>query len=319
MQAIVQRRYGAPDVLALEEIARPVPSDGQALVRVRAASVFFGDHRVLRGSPFVLRLATGLRRPKQPVPGLDVAGVVEAVGGGVTTLKPGDEVFGWTRGSLAEYTCAPADQLVSKPTNLTFAEAASVPETAMTALQGLRDQGRVEAGQHVLVIGASGGCGTFAVQLAKAFGAEVTGVCSTRNVELVRSIGADHVVDYTHEPVTGLGQRFDVIYQAAGTDSPRRLRRLLTPTGTLVLSNGSGRFAGIDRIIQAAVLSPFVRQRLAVYMTRENHADLLVLRDLLEAGTIRPVIDRTYPLRDAAEAFRYLEAGHASGKVVIAV
>jgi NADPH:quinone reductase-like Zn-dependent oxidoreductase len=319
MQAIVHRRYGAPDVLALEEIERPVPEASQALVRVRAASVFFGDWRVLRGSPFVVRFAAGLRRPKQPVPGIDVAGVVEAVGPGVTSLRPGDEVFGWTSGALAEFTCAPADQFVAKPTNLTFAEAASVPEAAVTALQGLRDHGRVRPGQHVLVIGASGGCGTFAVQLAKAFGAEVTGVCSTRNLELVRSIGADHVIDYTRASVLQTQGRFDVIYQAAGTDSPRQLRHLLTPTGTLVLSNGSGRFAGIDRIVQALVLSPFVGQRLAVYVTRENRGDLLVLRDLLEAGTIRPVIDRTYQLRQAPEAFRYLEAGHTSGKVVIAV
>ena len=320
MQAIVQRRYGAPaDVLALEEIERPEPATGQVRIRVRAASVFFGDWRILRGSPFLLRFATGLRRPSNPVPGMDVAGVVDAVGPGVTSLEPGDEVFGWTTGSLAEFACAPADQFVAKPANLSFEEAASVPEAAMTALQGLRDVGRVQAGHKVLVIGASGGCGTFAVQLAKAFGAEVIGVCSTRNLELVRSIGADHVIDYTSEDVLATAGRFDVIYQAAGTASPRRLRRLLTPTGTLVLSNGSGRFAGIDRIVQALVLSPFVRQRLAVYVTKENRDDLLALRELLEAGTIRPVIDRTYPLGQAPEAFRYLEAGHARGKVVIAI
>lgn len=319
MQAIVQHRYGGPSVLAMEEIDRPTPGAGEVLVRVRAASVFFGDWRIVRGSPFVIRFSTGLLRPKQPVPGIDVAGVVEAVGPDVTTLRPGDEVFGWTSGALAEYACGPADQFVTKPANLTFDEAASVPEAGLTALQGLRDQGRVAPGQRVLVIGASGGCGTFAVQLAKAFGAEVTAVCSTRNIDLVRSIGADHVVDYTRERVVDLRERFDVIYQAAGTDSPRRLRRLLTPAGTLVLSNGSGRFAGIDRIIQAILMSPFVRQRLAVYVTRENRADLLVLRELLEAGTIRPVIDRTYPLRQAPDAFRYLEAGHTSGKVVIAI
>jgi NADPH:quinone reductase-like Zn-dependent oxidoreductase len=319
VQAIVQRRYGAPEILALQEIERPEPEPGQVRVRVHAASVFFGDWRILRGSPFVIRFATGLRRPKQPVPGIDVAGVVDAVGADVTTLRSGDEVFGWTSGALAEYTCAPAEQFVTKPTNLTFQEAASVPETAMTALQGLRDEGHVKAGDKVLVIGASGGCGTFAVQLAKAYGAEVTGVCSTRNLDLVRSIGADHVIDYTREDLLAVQERYDVIYQAAGTDSPRRLRRILTPNGTLVLSNGSGRLAGIDRIVQALVLSPFVSQRMAVYVTKENRDDLLALRDLLEDGTIRPVIDRTYPLSQAPEAFRYLEAGHARGKVVIAV
>lgn len=319
MQAIVQHRYGSPDVLALREVDRPVPAPGQVLVRVHAASVFFGDWRVMRGSPFVLRFATGLRRPKNPIPGIDVAGVVEEVGAGVTALRPGDEVFGWTAGSLAEYACGDADQFIPKPANLTLAEAATVPEAGMTALQGLRDQGRVGPGQRVLIIGASGGVGTFAVQIAKALGAEVTGVCSTRNLELVRSIGADHVIDYAKADVTALDARYDVIFQAAGTDSPARLRRILTPTGTLVLSNGQGRMAGIDRIVKALVLSPFVRQRLAVFVTKEHRADLEALKSLIEAGKVRPVIDRSYPLRDAPEAVRYLEAGHTQGKVVITV
>ncbi len=319
MQAIVQHRYGSPDVLALREVDRPVPAPGQVLVRVHAASVFFGDWRVMRGSPFVLRFATGLRRPKNPIPGIDVAGVVEEVGAGVTALRPGDEVFGWTAGSLAEYACGDADQFIPKPANLTLAEAATVPEAGMTALQGLRDQGRVGPGQRVLIIGASGGVGTFAVQIAKALGAEVTGVCSTRNLELVRSIGADHVIDYTQADITALDARYDVIFQAAGTDSPGRLRRILTPTGTLVLSNGQGRMAGIDRIVKALVLSPFVRQRLAVFVTKEHRADLEALKSLIEAGKVRPVIDRSYPLRDAPEAVRYLEAGHTQGKVVITV
>jgi NADPH:quinone reductase-like Zn-dependent oxidoreductase len=319
MKAIVQRRYGPPETLRLEEVDRPSVGDGDVLIRVQAAAVFFGDWRVIRGSPFVLRLATGLRRPRNPIPGLDVAGVVEAVGSGIDDLRPGDEVFGWVAGAFAEYASAPRDHFVRKPKALTFQEAASVPEAALTALQGLRDHGRVEPGQRVLIIGASGGVGTFAVQIAKALGAEVTGVCSTRNLELVRSIGADHLIDYTREDVTRTGRRYDVIYQGAGTDSPGRLRQLLTERGTLVLSDGQGRFAGIDRIVKAKLLSPFVRQRLVVYVTKENQADLVAIAELIEAGRIRPVIDRTYPLTAVPEAVRYLEAGHTQGKVVITI
>jgi NADPH:quinone reductase-like Zn-dependent oxidoreductase len=318
MQAIVQRRYGGPEVLRLEDVPIPTPGAGEVLVAVRASAIYFGDWRVMRGSPFVIRFATGLRRPKQATPGLDLAGVIEAVGEGVDDLAVGDEVFGWTAGSLAEYALTPAANLVRKPAALSFAEAAAVPEAAMTALQGLRDQGRIRAGQRVLVIGASGGVGTFAVQIAKAFGATVTGVASTRNLELVRAIGADDVVDYTHADVTRLDERrYDVIFQAAGTHSPMALRRILAPDGTLVLSSGQGRFAGIDRILAATLLRPFVRQRMAVFVTRENREDLLAVRDLLESGAVRPVIDRTYHLPNASEALRYLEAGHARGKVVI--
>ncbi len=317
MQAIVQHRYGGPEVLGVEELERPTPGPGLVLVRVRASAIFFGDWRLMRGSPFVIRFATGLRRPKNPVPGLDLAGVVEAVGDGVEDLRPGDEVFGWAAGSLAEYALTPATQVAPKPAGLSYEEAAAVPEAAMTALQGLRDHGRVQPGQRVLVIGASGGVGTFAVQIAKALGATVTGVASTRNLDLVRSIGADAVVDYTRDDVTRLDDRYDVIFQGAGTQSPMALRRILTEDGTLVLSNGQGRLAGIDRILAATLLNPFVRQRLVVYVTHENRDDLLAVRDLIDAGAVRPVIDRTYPLADAAEAMQYLEAGHTRGKVVI--
>jgi NADPH:quinone reductase-like Zn-dependent oxidoreductase len=318
MRAIVQDRYGPPEVLRLEEVATPEPARGEVLVRVRAASIFYGDWRAIRGSPAIIRTATGLRRPRHRIPGIDLAGVVEAVGPDVTGLRVGDGVFGWAHGALAEYACAPAIQLAAKPATLTFEEAAAVPEAGMTALQGLRDAGRVTTGQRVLIIGASGGVGTFAVQIARALGAtHVTAVCSTRNVDLVRSLGADEIIDYTREDPTRRAERWDVIFQGAGTVGPNRLRRLLTPTGTLVLSNGQGRAAGIDRIIAATLLSPFVGQRLVAFLTRENEADLLALRDLIESGAVRPVIDRCYPLTESIAAIRYLEAGHTQGKVVI--
>jgi len=319
MKAIVHRRYGPPDLLRLEDLPKPEPGPGEVLVRVRAASVFAGDWHIVRGAPFLMRLATGLRRPRNLIPGIDLAGVVEGVGPGVTDLRSGEEVFGFASGSLAELVCVPADHLVRKPRNLTLEEAATVPEAGMTALQGLRDHGRVQAGQRVLVIGASGGVGTFAVQIAKALGAEVTGVCGPANVELVRSIGADHVIDYTRTDVTTPGERYDVILQLAGTASPGRLRRAIVPGGTLVLSSGDGRIAGLDRIVAASLLNPFVRERLAVFVTKENGADLATLSDMIQAGQVRPVIDRTYPLAEAGEALRYLEAGHARGKVVIAI
>jgi len=319
MKAIVHRRYGPPDVLTLEELPRPEPGPGEVLVRVRAASVFAGDWHVVRGAPFFVRFETGLRRPRNPIPGIDLAGVVEGTGPEVTDLRTGDEVFGFASGSLAELVCVPADHLARLPRNLTFEQAAAVPEAGMTALQGLRDQGRVRAGQRVLVIGASGGVGTFAVQIAKALGAEVTGVCGPANAELVRSIGADHVVDYTRTDVTTAAARYDVILQLAGTASPRRLRRALEPGGTLVLSSGEGRLAGVDRILAAIVLNPFVRERIAVFVTKENGTDLGILADMLAAGQVTPVIDRTYPLAKAGEALAYLEAGHARGKVVVAI
>jgi NADPH:quinone reductase-like Zn-dependent oxidoreductase len=319
MKAIVHRRYGPPAALELEELPRPDPGNGEVRVRVRAASVFAGDWHIVRGAPFFVRFATGLRRPRNPIPGIDLAGVVEAAGPGVTDLQVGDEVFGFAAGTLAELVCVPAGQLVPRPSNLSLEEAATVPEAGMTALQGLRDQGRVQPGQRVLVIGASSGVGTFAVQIAKALGAEVTGVCGPTNLELVRSIGADHVVDYTRTDPATTGERYDVILQLAGTASPRHLRRALVPGGTLVLCNGQGRVAGVDRILAATLLNPFVRERLAVFVTNENGADLATLAGMIEAGQVRPVIDRTYPLADAADALAYLEAGHARGKVVIAV
>ena len=319
MKAIVHRRYGPPELLALEELPTPQPGPGEVRVDVRAASVFAGDWHVVRGAPFFVRLATGLRRPRNPVPGIDVAGLVNAIGSGVTDFVVGDEVFGFAAGSLAESVCVRADQLVALPANLSLAEAATLPETGMTALQALRDHGRVHAGQRVLIIGASGGVGTFAVQIAKALGAEVTGVCGPTNLDLVRSIGADHVVDYTLTDVATADARYDVIVQLAGTASPRRLRRALAPGGTLVLSSGQGRLSGIDRVVTAILLNPFVRERLAVFVTRENGADLATLAGLVASGQVRPVIDRTYALADAADALRYLEAGHARGKVVIAV
>ena len=319
MKAIVHRRYGPPDVLGLEELPSPEPGPGEVRVRVRAASVFAGDVYVVHGAPFFVRFATGLRRPRNLIPGIDLAGIVDAAGPGVTDLRPGDEVFGFAAGSLAELVCVPAGQLVRRPANLSLEEAATVPEAGLTALQGLRDHGRVQPGHRVLVIGASGGVGTFAVQVAKALGAEVTGVCGPANLELVRSIGADHVVDYTRTDVTTAGERYDVILQLAGTASPRRLRHALVPGGTLVLSNGTGRLAGVDRILAATILNPFVRERLVVFTTKENGADLATLAGMIAAGQVRPVIDRTYPLAAAAEAMRYLEAGHARGKIILAV
>jgi NADPH:quinone reductase-like Zn-dependent oxidoreductase len=319
VKAVIQERYGSPELLELREVDRPVVGADDVLVRVRAASITVADWRIVRGSPTFMRLATGMRRPKHPVPGTDVAGEVEAVGSSVTSLQPGDAVFGWCHGALAEYACAREDHFVTKPARLTFEQAATIPEAGCTALQGLRDQGRVGAGQTVLVIGASGGVGTYAVQIARALGAEVTGVCGARNVELVRSLGAHHVVDYTREDVTRRDQRYDVIFQLAGTHAPSVLRRLLTPTGTLVLSSGQGRVAGIDRIVKAMVASPFVRQRHAVWVALPNHENLVTLKGLIDAGQVTPVIDRTYPLSEASTAVGYVEAGHTRGRVAVAV
>ena len=281
-----------------------------------------GRH-VMTGLPYPIRLAGyGLRAPKNPVIGSDVAGVVEAVGKNVTRFQPGDEVFGIGKGSYAEYVCAREDKLAPKPANLTFEQAAVISISGLTALQGLRDHGRVEPGQKVLVIGASGGVGTYAVQLAKAFGAHVTGVCSTTKVEMVRSIGADHVIDYTREDFADGEQRYDLILDIGGNSSLARLRRALTPKGTLVITGGEtdGRWlGGTDRQLRALALSPFVSQKLGTFVARENYEDMIVLKELVEAGKVAPVIDRTYQLSEVPEAIRYLEEGRAKGKVVITV
>lgn len=321
MKAIVYCDYGGPEVLRLETIAKPACADDQILVKVRAASVNPLEWHFMRGTPYVGRLGMGLRKPKVTRLGVDVAGRVEAAGPNVTLFKPGDEVFGSARGALAEYACASERRLVLKPDNLTFAQAASVPVAAVTALQGLRDAGKVKPGQRVLINGASGGVGTFAVQIAKSMGAHVTGVCSTRNVAMVRSIGADEVIDYTKEDFTKSGGRYDVILDMVGSHSLSAFRRILNPEGTYVMVGGpSGRWvAPLDRAIGAKVFSWFVSQHMSMLMAELNKDDLGVLRDLLRAGKVKPVIDRTYTLSQVPEAIRYLEAGHAQGKVVIAV
>jgi len=323
LKAITYHRYGSPDVLELQEVDEPVVNDDEVLVRVRAASANPRDWHFMRGLPSIMRLQFGLRRPKSSLLGSDMAGQVEAVGKNVTRFRPGDEVFAHVlAGGFAESTSVPEEVLGLKPANLTFEQAAAVPLAALTALQGLRDHGRIQPGQKVLIIGAAGGVGTFAVQLAKSFGADVTGVCSTRNIGLVRSIGADHVIDYTQEDFTERGQKYDLILQLAGTRSPSDCRRALTSKGTLLLSSGEsdGRWIGpIDRIIKAVVLSPFVSQRLVSFEAKGSREDLQVLKELIEAGKVMPVIDRTYPLSDLPAAIRYLEEGHARGKVVITV
>jgi NADPH:quinone reductase-like Zn-dependent oxidoreductase len=323
MKAIVQDEYGPPDVLELREIDKPVVEDDQVLVRVHASSANPADWHFMRGVPYIMRPQSGLGKPKNSVLGRDIAGRVEAVGKDVTRFRPGDEVFANVEtGGFAEYACVSEGLLAPKPPNLTFEQAAAVPLAALTALQGLRDAGRVQPGQKVLIIGASGGVGTFAVQIAKSFGADVTGVCSTRNLEMVRSLGADHVIDYTQDDFTQNGRKYDLIFQLAGTRSPSECRRALTSQGTLVLSSGEsdGRWLGpVDRIIKAVVLSPFVSQKLGTFLAKPNKEDLQFLKELIEAGKVTPVIDRTYSLSEVPEAIRYLEEGHARGKVVITV
>jgi NADPH:quinone reductase-like Zn-dependent oxidoreductase len=322
MQAIVQDRYGAPEeVLALREIDPPAVEAGAVLVRVHAAAVGRGDWLLARGLPYVARVGYGLRAPKHRVAGLEVAGRVAAVGGGVTRFRPGQEVFGWGHGAFAEYAAVAAGALAPKPATLTLEEAAAVPISAFAALQALRDAGRVRAGQRVLIVGASGGVGTFAVQLAKAFGAAVTAVCSTRHVDLVRTLGADDVVDYTREGLTARGRRYDLILDVAGNRPLAELRRALTPAGTLVFVGGSGGpwLMGMGRTVRALAVAPFVRQRLRPFFSKENQADLVALSGLIEAGKVTPVIGRTYPLRATPEAVRALGAGHGQGKTVIAV
>ncbi len=323
MKAIVRDEYGPPDVLELRDIEKPGIGDEEVLVHVHAAGVDRGVWHVMTGLPYPIRLAGyGLRAPTNPIIGSDVAGVVEAVGENVTRFQPGDEVFGIGKGTFAEYALAREDKLAPKPANLTFEQAAVVAISGSTALQGLRDHGKVRPGQEVLIIGASGGVGTYAVQIAKAFGARVTGVCSTAKVEMVRSIGADHVIDYTREDFAKGDQRYDVILDIGGNSSLSRLRRALTPKGTLVITGGEGGgrwLGGTDRQLRAMMLSPFVGQKLGTFVNKENHEDMLVLKEFIESGKVAPVIDRTYSLSEVPEAIRYLEGGHARGKVVITV
>jgi NADPH:quinone reductase-like Zn-dependent oxidoreductase len=323
MKAIVRDTYGSADVLELRDVDKPAIGDDEVLVRVHAAGVDRGVWHLMTGLPYPIRLAGyGLRAPKIPVVGADVAGVVEAVGKDVTRFQPGDEVFGIGKGSYAEFARAPESKLAPKPANLTFDQAAVIAISGLTALQGLRDRGKVEPGQKVLIVGASGGVGTYAVQLAKAFGAEVTAVCSTAKVDLVRSLGAAHVIDYTREDFAESERRYDAILDIGGNSSLSRMRRALTPEGTLVIAGGEtgGRWlGGSDRQLRALVLSRLVHQKLTTFISRENHEDMIALKELIEAGKITPVIDRTYPLAEAPQAIRYLEQGHARGKVVITV
>ena len=323
MVAVIQECYGSPaDVLKLQNIDRPRAGDHEVLVRVQAASAHSGDWRMVRGQPYLIRLmGFGLRKPKRNIPGNDLAGRVEAVGKGVTQFRPGDEVFGWGNGTFAQSASVPEDQLVLKPANLTFEQAATVPISSFTAIQALRDKGQIRAGQKALIIGASGGVGTFAVQIAKSYGAEVTGVCSTRNVDMVRSIGADHVVDYTREDFVERGERYDLILDMVGNRSLSDCRRALSPSGTLVVVGGTGGrwLGGLDRTLRAVLMSPFVGQKLVALISKENKSDLVALKDLCESGRVTPVIDRTYPLTAISEAIQYLETAHTRGKVVITV
>ena len=326
MKAIVYRRFGSPDVLELAEVERLAAGEGQVLVRIRAVGLNPYDWHFMRGEPLLFRpmMGVGVRKPRRPtVLGSDIAGVVEAVGEGVTRFRPGDEVYGTKGpGACAEYVVIPERALALKPVGVTFEEAAAVPMAGLTALQGLRDFGRLESGQKVLVNGASGGVGTFAVQIARALGAvEVTGVCSTGNMELVRSIGADHVIDYTRQDFTRSDPRQDLVVDTVGNRSLRALRRTLTPKGTLVLvGGGGGRLLGpIGQMIRAKMLSPFVSQGLVSMLATTKAEDLDYLRGLIEAGTVKPIVDRTYPLAEAPAAMRYLEQHHARGKVVISV
>ena len=322
MQAVVQDTYGTASVLQSREIPRPVIGEGEVLVRVRAAGVNPADWAVMRGLPYVARPVYGMRRPKQPVRGMDVAGIVEAVGTGVTRFKAGDEVFGSSRGSYAEYTAASEDALAPMPVNVSFEQAAVMPMAGMVALQAIRDHGNVQPGQKVLINGASGGIGTFAVQIAKSLGAEVTAVCSADGAELVRSIGADHVIDYAREDFTRGDERYDFILDNVANHSLSDLRRALTPSGTLIPNGGNfgNRWlAGGARIVRATVLSRLVSQTLRPFLLAPKLEDLVTLKELVEAGKVTPVVDRTYPLSETALALARIGAGHARGKIAITV
>ena len=318
MKAIIRQKYGSPDVLELTEVETPAPKDNEVLVEIHAASANPLDWHYMRGAPFLARLGEGLRKPKDPRLGVDIAGRVEAVGNNVTRFLPGNEVFGTVKGGFAEYACAREDRLALKPANISFEEAAAAPVVAFTALQGLRDKGKIRPGQKVLVNGASGGVGTFAVQMAKSFGTEVTGVCGTRNVDMVRSIGANYVVDYTQEDFTKNGQRYDLICDAVGNRSVSDYKRALRPRGTCIIIG----FTTLSRLFGHVVLGPLLsmtgNKKIGLMgLAKPNQKDLVFMKELLEAGKVKPVIDRRYPFGETAEALRYLEAGHARGKVVI--
>jgi NADPH:quinone reductase-like Zn-dependent oxidoreductase len=320
MKAIIQDSYGPIERLERRDIDPPAPGEHDVLVRVHAAGLHIGDVFAVRGSPFLVRLATGLRRPKYGVPGFDLAGTVTAVGSGVTRFAVGDEVFGTGQGTAAEYAGAGEHELAAMPAGLTFEQAAGIPTSGLAALHGLRDAGRVNAGQRVLINGASGGVGTFAVQIAKAFGAHVTGVASTANLDLVRSLGADEVIDYTRDDFTTRAAAWDLIFDNVENRSLAEVRRALTPNGTLVLNSGTGTggFRMLVRLARPVVLSRFSSQTMRRYLSNPNQADLIALKDLVEADRIKPVIDRTYALDDAVAALQHIAGGHARGKVVLA-
>ncbi|TMG04351.1 MAG: NAD(P)-dependent alcohol dehydrogenase [Chloroflexi bacterium] len=321
MKAIAYDKYGSFDVLALGDIDKPALKDNEVRVRVSAVGLQIGDCFGVRGAPYMVRMYTGLLKPKYGVPGYDFAGQIEALGSDAKQFQPGDEVFGSSQAACAEYAVAREDQLAPKPANVSFEEAAAIPTAALTALRGLRDVGRVQAGQNVLINGASGGVGHFAVQIAKALGAEVTGVCSTKNVEMVRSIGADHVIDYTKEDFTEGDELYDLILDNVENRSLSDVRRALALNGTLVLNSGTGaRGMGmLVRLVKPLVVSPFARQNLRRYLVKPNHEDLVYLKEMAESGKLRPVIDKTYPLAETAAALAYIEGGHAAGKVVVTI
>jgi NADPH:quinone reductase-like Zn-dependent oxidoreductase len=325
MKAAVLSRYGPPDVVQIKDVEKPVPKDNEVLIRIRAASVNPLDWHGMRGTPYIARMLGGLGKPKDPRLGVDVAGQVEAVGKNVTRFKPGDEVFGMCKGALAQYACAVErgfmSALAMKSEHVTFEQAAAVPVAAFSALQGLRDKGKIQPGWRVLINGAAGGVGTFAVQIAKSFGADVTGVCSTRNVDMVQSIGADRVIDYTVEDFTKSGPRYDLLLDCVGNQSLFACRRVIKPKGICVVVTGpDGPWLGpLARLLQALVLSWFVSQSLVPFIAKGSNEDLIFLNKLMEAGRVTPVIDKVYRLSEAPEAIRYLEAGHARGKVVISV
>lgn len=322
MKAIVTTKYGPPDVLELTEVEKPIPLDNQVLVKIHASSVNFGNLVLLKGEPFLARFAFGLFKPKYSIPGGDISGVIEAVGKDVTQFHPGDEVFGdlsgcgW--GGFAEYVAVPEHALALKPANLSFEEAAAVPMAGVTALQSLRDKGKIQSGQKVLINGASGGVGTFAVQIAKSFGAEVTGVCSTRNLDILKSIGADYCLDYTKEEFTQNNTSYDLILGVNGYQPISAYKRALRPNGNFVHVGGSG-----TQMFQAMVQGPWVsmtgKQKIGTFLQRANQKDLVFMKELLEADKVKPIIDRSYKLSELPEAFRYFEEGHAQGKVVITV